>query len=133
MAISPYTRRGFVDHTVYTTVDMIRSIELMLGLEPKNRLDWADKPLISCFSDKPDFTPYTHVLNKIPLDERNPQASQLSAEGKEFLKTSLSLDWTHLDGPDPEKLRRINWFSATKGRPYPEQYEDRNRADEDDD
>ncbi len=133
MAISPYTRRGFVDHTVYTTVDMIRSIELMLGLDPMNRLDWAAKPLISCFSDKPDFTPYTHVLNKIPLDERNPQASQLSAEGKEFLKTSLSLDWTHLDGPDPEKLRRINWFSATKGRPYPEQYEDRNRADEDDD
>jgi len=123
MVISPYTKRKFVDHELYTTVDMIRSIELMLGIDPMNRFDWLAKPITTCFSKVPDLTPYTVTPNRIPLDERNKPSSQLSAEGKRMLAVSLSLDWSHLDGPNPEKLRRINWYAQTGGRPYPSRFE----------
>ena len=39
MAISPYNRRGTVDSTFYTQTNMIRSIEMMLGLDPMNKFD----------------------------------------------------------------------------------------------
>jgi DNA-binding beta-propeller fold protein YncE len=120
--ISPYVRRGTVDHNFYTTVDMIKSIEMMLGLEPMNRFDWLARPITTCFQATPDLRPYLHCPNNQPLDERNAPMAKLSPVGQRFLKTSLSLDWTHLDGPDPEKLSRINWYSLTQGRPFPDQY-----------
>ena len=123
LVISPYTNRKRVDHNLYTTVSMIKSIEMMLGLDPMNRFDWVTKPIMSCFSNRADLTPYEHCANNAPLDERNPSAAQLSPDGREWLKTSLSLDWSHLDAPNPEKLRRINWYAHTGGKPYPAQYD----------
>ncbi|MFM7591496.1 MAG: alkaline phosphatase family protein, partial [Isosphaeraceae bacterium] len=75
MAISPYTRRGYVDSSFHTTTSMIRSIELMLGLPPMNRFDAMAFPMEGCFNDKADLTPYKAVPNNIPLDERNPGAN----------------------------------------------------------
>ena len=127
--ISPYVRRKSVDHNFYTTVSMLKSIELMLGLDPMNRFDWAAEPIIAPFMNKPDLTPYDHCPNKTPLDQRNPSPSQLSAEGRQFYAVSKSLDWTHLDGQDPKKLSRVAWFSLTGGRPYPSQYAPTEDAD----
>ena len=39
--ISPYTRRRSVDHTFYSQVGMIKTIELILGLPPMNQMDLA--------------------------------------------------------------------------------------------
>src|SRR5690606_11596007 len=64
-AISPYTRRKFVDSTFYTTTNMIRSIEMMLGLDPMNRFDALSHPLQACFTDEPDLTPYQAVPNNV--------------------------------------------------------------------
>ena len=122
MAFSPYIRRHTVDHNLYTTVDMLKSIEMMLGLEPMNRFDWLARPITASFSNKPDFSPYVHCANNQPLDERNPKPADMTAEGKHWYAVSKSLDWSHLDGPDPDKLSHVAWFSLTKGRPYPEQY-----------
>ncbi|MFO0959430.1 MAG: bifunctional YncE family protein/alkaline phosphatase family protein [Isosphaeraceae bacterium] len=120
MAISPYTKRKFVDSSFYTTIGMVRSIELMLGLDPMNRFDDLAEPLAACFSDTPDLTPYTKVANNVPLDERNPSGNKLSAADRFWLEKTLALDWSHLDAPDPYWLNRINWYSIHKGkRPYP--------------
>ena len=120
MAVSPYTRRRFVDSSFYTTISMVRSIGLMLGLPPLNRFDALADPLSACFSDEPDLTPYSHVLNNVPLDERNPSGAKLTALDRFWLAKTLSLDWSHIDAPDPYWLNRINWYSLYKGsRPYP--------------
>jgi YVTN family beta-propeller protein len=120
--ISPYSRRHTVDHTLYTTVDMLKSIEMMLGIDPMNRFDALARPITTCFQNTPDLTPYEHTPNKTPLDERQPKFSSLSAEGKRLFLASKRLDWSHLDGPDPAVLSRVYWYSLTKGRPYPEIY-----------
>ncbi len=71
-AISPYVRHGLVDHTYYTQIDMVRTIEQILGLPPMNQLDLAATPMYDAFADTPDLTPYNAVANIVPLDELNP-------------------------------------------------------------
>jgi DNA-binding beta-propeller fold protein YncE len=121
LAISPYTRRGFVDSSFHTTTSMIRSIELMLGLDPMNRFDAMADPLSACFSNEADTTPYDRVPNNVPLDERNPSGRAITAADRYWRDRTLALDWSHLDAPDPFWLNRINWYSIFRGtRQYPE-------------
>jgi DNA-binding beta-propeller fold protein YncE len=121
LAISPYTRRGYVDSTLYTTTNMLRSIEVMLGMGPLNRFDALAYPMQVCFHDRLDLTPYTVRPNKVALTERNPSTKDNMTEADRWwLEKSLSLDWSRLDAPDPYWLNRIVWYSLYKGtRPYP--------------
>jgi hypothetical protein len=120
MAIGPYVRRAFVDSTLYTTTNMLRSIGLMLGLSPLSRFDALADPLAACFSDTADLTPYQAVPNHVPLDERNPSGPRMTESDRFWQEKTLSLDWSHLDAPDPYWLNRIHWYSLFKGtRPYP--------------
>ena len=122
MAISPYTRRGYVDSTFQTTVSMIRSMEMMLGLPPMNRFDAMAFPMEACFTNQADLRPYTKVMNNIELDERNPGSGgkKLTALDKYWEKKTSELDWSHLDAADPYWLNRINWYTFHgDSKPYP--------------
>ncbi len=72
LVISPWARRDAVDSTFYTTINMYRTIEQILGLPPTNQFDLAAEPMFSAFTAEPDFSPYTALPNRIPLDEMNP-------------------------------------------------------------
>jgi DNA-binding beta-propeller fold protein YncE len=120
MVISPYTKRHAVDSHFYTTASMLRSIGLILHLDPMTRFDALADPITTCFTETPDLTPYTHVANNVPLDEHNPPPTQASAQDRYWQKKSLALDWSHIDAADPYWLSRINWYSLTSGtRPFP--------------
>ena len=45
LVISPYVKRKALDSTQYTTVSMMRTMELILGLEPLSQFDAAAKPM----------------------------------------------------------------------------------------
>jgi phospholipase C len=47
--ISPYARRGFVDHTTYDTMSILAFIEHRFGLEPLGRRDSAAADLTAAF------------------------------------------------------------------------------------
>src|SRR5262249_8260574 len=118
--ISPYNRRRTVDSSFYTQTNMIRSIEMMLGLDPMNKFDAVADPMEACFSDALDLTPYVVTPNKVALDERNPSGRKLTAADRYSLEKPLELDWSHLAAADPYWLNRITWYSLFKGsRPYP--------------
>ena len=95
---------------------MLRSIEMMLGLDPMNRFDAVADPMAGCFTDEPDLTPYRAVPNNVPLDERNPSGRRMSAADRYWQEKTLALDWSHLDAPDPYWLNRINWYSLFEAR-----------------
>ncbi|MGP0065873.1 MAG: alkaline phosphatase family protein [Isosphaeraceae bacterium] len=120
MAISPYNRRGTVDSSFYTHTNMIRSIEMMLGLDPMNKFDSVADPMVACFRDELDLTPYRATPNNVPLDERNPSGRSITEADRYWLEKTRSLDWSHLDAADPYWLNRITWYSLYKGtREYP--------------
>jgi DNA-binding beta-propeller fold protein YncE len=121
MAISPYTRRKFVSHEMNTTVSMLRSIEKMLGLDPMNRFDALTPPITECFSNTPDYTPYSAVPNRIRLDDMNPPLSQQSERERYWTRRSLALDWRGPDRADPDTLNRVIWHTLHGvNTPYPE-------------
>jgi len=119
-AYSPYVRRGAVDSNLYTTVNMLKSIEVMLGLDPMNRFDLLAKPIDTCFVDKPDLTPYNAVSNNIPLDERSPTTLAMTPQERYWANVSAHLNWSFLDAPDSDKLNRVIWATLhPSGTPYP--------------
>ena len=60
------------DSTFYTQVNMTRTIEQILGLQPMNQFDLVASPMRTLFVDNPpaaNFLPWTHVPNGIPLNQ----------------------------------------------------------------
>jgi YVTN family beta-propeller protein len=118
--ISPYTRRGFVDHTNYNQTGMVKTIELILGLPPMNQLDLSATPMRRCFQEKPDPSPFTCLTNKIPLDEMNKPLSQLQGKALYWAKKSQEMNFDKEDEADEDTLNHIIWH-ACRGydTPYP--------------
>ena len=50
LAISPYIKRHSVDSTLYSTSSMLRTMELILGLEPMSQFDAAARPMFNSFT-----------------------------------------------------------------------------------
>ncbi len=71
LVVSPYTKRKFVDSSLYSTTSMLRTMELILGLDPMSQFDAAARPMYASFTAKPDLTGYTHEVPKVDLTERN--------------------------------------------------------------
>jgi len=119
LVISPYTRRKFVDSTCYNQTGIVKTIELMLGLPPMTQLDLSATPLVNCFTDKPDLTPYRHVPNRIALDEMNKPLKELKGKALDFARKSLALDFDKEDRADEDTLNRILWFAQRGEEKYP--------------
>ena len=59
LVISPWARHGFVSHRHTTIVSMHRTMYEIFGLPPLNLFDALANDFADCFTDKPDFSPYT--------------------------------------------------------------------------
>jgi hypothetical protein len=67
--ISPWAAHGVVDSTYYSQINMVRTIEQILGAQPLNAKLAAATPMYGAFTKKPDDTPFTAVPNQVPLTE----------------------------------------------------------------
>lgn len=123
LVISPYTKRGKVISTYYSQINMVRTIENILGLPPMNQLDLTAEAMFDCFTGKPDFTPYRALPSGIPLDQLNPPLTSLKGDQLFWAKKSLEQDLDEVDRIDEDTFNRIIWH-AVKGysRPYPAIY-----------
>jgi len=112
---SPYTRRGATVSTQYNQTSLLRTMELMLGLPPMNQLDATATPMTDCFTNTPDFAPFTAVPSNIPLDQMNPDPKQVSdplLRKHAYASARLPLD--QIDQCPEDLLNRILWH-AMKG------------------
>ncbi len=71
LVMGPHVKRRFVDHTLYSTTSLLRTMELILGLPPMSQYDAAATPLWRSFTAKADSRPYAARPNNVPLDQRN--------------------------------------------------------------
>lgn len=102
--VSPYTRRGVVDSTMYNTTSVLRTMEMILGLRPMTHFDAAAAPMVSAFQATPVLTPYTAEQPRIPLTDRNPQSSPTAARSRK-----MNFDAEDLN--DDDDLNAILWQS----------------------
>ena len=64
-------KRHFIDHTMYTTSSMLRTIELILGLEPMSQYDAAAEPMWRCFTSTANSTPFAQKPLQVNINEKN--------------------------------------------------------------
>jgi hypothetical protein len=109
LAISPYIKRHSVDSTLYSTSSMLRTIELVLGLEPMSQFDAAARPMFASFAREPDFRPYLHRPARVDLNARNsPREPMAAASARLNLEIEDRADdllfneiiWKAVKGPD---------------------------------
>jgi len=120
LVISPWAKRHHHDSTMYTGCSVIRTKELILGLPPMTQHDAVALPMWSCFTDQPDFTPYTAEKPRIDLE-----LNEATAESDGF---PLALDFSSYEalrrskealGPDHDQLLREFIWHAVKGADSP--------------
>jgi hypothetical protein len=117
-----YVKRGVRISTRYNTISILRTIEQILGLPPMNQFDASADPMFDCFTDTPDFTPFTAVPNRVPLDEMNPAPQAIRDPVlRQEAELSQTLNFKQVDACPEAVLNRILWH-AMKGsaEPYPE-------------
>ncbi len=121
LVISKYSPRPsaagqpFIDHSFYTTVNMVRTMETLLGAPPMNNNDAHAAnmaPLFSGAGNQPPFDADRSNLKNGRVFEMNPA----NAPGA---KESMAMDFSHADAVDTALLNRILWADRMKSRPVP--------------
>jgi hypothetical protein len=77
-------KRHFVDHTMYSTSSMLRTMELILGIPPMSQYDAAATPMWRCFSGTPNSTPFTALPANIDLNEKNVVLNKWQQQSEAF-------------------------------------------------
>jgi YVTN family beta-propeller protein len=97
-----YVKRHFVDHTMYSTTSMVRTIELILGMPPMSQYDAAATPMWRCFSATPDLTAFASLPANIDLTEKNTAWNELA-------KKSAGFDFTREDRVPDDLFNEVLW------------------------
>jgi len=105
--VGPYVKRNFVNHTMYSTTGMERTIELILGMPPMSQYDAAALPMFGCFTSTPDLAPYTLIPAKVDINERNIADNESSRRSAKF-------DLAKEDAVPDKDMNEVIW-KAVKG------------------
>jgi hypothetical protein len=105
LVASPFTRRGVVDDTLYTTSGVLRTMELILGLPPMSQYDASATPLYGGFQVAPVLAAFSHREARVPLDETN----RPGAPGAE---ASARMNFNDADLTPELELNEILWKSV---------------------
>jgi hypothetical protein len=77
-------KRHFVDHTMYSTSSLLRTIELILGIPPMSQYDAAATPMWNCFTNTADLTPFKSLPPNIDLTQKNVAINEWQRQSETF-------------------------------------------------
>ncbi|MGB4400943.1 MAG: bifunctional YncE family protein/alkaline phosphatase family protein [Daejeonella sp.] len=103
--ISPYTKMGSVNHNMYSTSGMLRTMELILGLPPMSQYDAAAVPLFDCFTAKPALASYKARPAQVSLTVKNTENNTSSLR-------SGTWDFSREDRAPDLDLNEVVWKSV---------------------
>jgi YVTN family beta-propeller protein len=141
---SPYAKRGIVDSTYYSQINVVKTIEQILHIQPMNQMDRAAEPMFDAFTNTPNYAPYTTLANQVPLTyglkvqpAASPQAKALVKAAPQPVVPAAAqslynqwVDWSDdqftsgamkaEDSVNPAQMNRLTWYASTGWtRPYP--------------
>jgi hypothetical protein len=106
------TATPFVDHSFYTTINMVRTIESLLGVPPMNANDSRAvvmAPLFSGPGQQPTFS----------ADYRNRDNGLIYQMNTEQWQEGANLDFSHADAVDAALLNHFLWRDRKGDIPMP--------------
>ena len=79
-----FVKRGYIDHTMYSTSSILRTIELILGLPPMTQYDAAAEPMWRCFSSTLNLNPFTSVPAQIDITQKSMAMNEWQRRSEKF-------------------------------------------------
>jgi len=107
LVIGPYVKRHFVDHTMYSTSGVLKTMELVLGLPPMTQYDLAAHPILHSITDSADLKPYTAIKPKVDMNAKNTRYAYGA-------KLSEKLNFSREDAIPDGEYNKIIW-KAVRG------------------
>jgi hypothetical protein len=95
---SPYATGGAI-HDHFSTVSVLRTIELLLGMKPLSTYDATAAPLYAAFDSTPKLEPFDATAPKIDTTTRNAKVASATTVGIEW-------DLSRPDRPLPASITR---------------------------
>ena len=127
--VGPYVRHGAVVSTKYTHVNMLRTIEDVLGLDHVDVLTASESPMTDVFDiSQKEWTfnafPSIYLYNTtLPLPSRFGKRHRIPRPTHDALywaEQTRDFDFSREDRLyDPEKFNQIIWEGLHRGIPYP--------------
>ncbi|MFE1937640.1 alkaline phosphatase family protein [Streptomyces sp. NPDC059474] len=146
--ISPWAKHGAVDSHYYSQINMMRTIEQILGIQPMNQKDTAATPMASAFTQHPDFTPFKVLPNRTSLTDgvktppscgldtpaaQSPKAAAVPSASVPTDMKNVAAQWSQwkskqrLTGPNavpdyapPAQMNHLTWYETHNwAKPYP--------------
>ncbi|MBN2615711.1 MAG: bifunctional YncE family protein/alkaline phosphatase family protein [Bacteroidales bacterium] len=108
LVIGPYVKRHFVDHTLYTTSGVLKTMELILGLPPMTQYDLSASPIVHSITDTANDTPFVALkpeINRFETNKKDAYGARLSEK----------LNFAREDAIPDGEFNKIIW-KAVKGK-----------------
>ena len=107
-----YIKRNAIDHTMYTTASMLRTMELLLGMEPMTQYDAAAAPMWSCFNTSPAPFSFRAIVPKVSLDDKNVAINQWQKKSEQF-------SFDKEDSNNDIEFNQVLWHGLKGETPFP--------------
>jgi YVTN family beta-propeller protein len=123
----PYVRQGVVVHNRYSTVNMVRTIEDVLGIGHLNLNDAYQRPMAAVFDLGQSSWTYTGITPK-PISAAfapSEKGAKLNPEFQDahsaayWARQTHGFDWSTEDRIPTALFNRILWNGLAGSRPYP--------------
>ena len=108
-----FVKRKFIDHRMYSTSSMLRTMELILGIPPMSQFDAAAEPMWRCFTSTADLTPFVSVKPNVDLNEKNMVMNKWQQKSETF-------DFSKEDAAPDLEFSEVIWYAVKgEGVPFP--------------
>ncbi len=122
--VGPYVRQGAVISTRYSTVNMLRTIEDVLGIDHLSINDAYQPPMTNVFDLNQRSWSFTAAPSDYLCSTQLPVTCKDAAlhsthTGRWWARQTRGLDVDHVDAADPVKFNEVLWRGLEGSRPYP--------------
>jgi DNA-binding beta-propeller fold protein YncE len=122
-----YVKRGTVISTSYNTINLMRTMEEVLGLPPMNLHDAVAAPMADIFDITPSPWTFTAGPSAFLYNTQlalPPMAAGLvvpkpAHDARYWARVTKGMDFSDADLVDPARFNRILWKGLKGNRPYP--------------
>jgi YVTN family beta-propeller protein len=107
-----FVKRGFVDHTPYSTSSMLRTMELILGMGPMTQYDAAATPMWRCFDSVAKPFDFKAIIPSVGLKEVNLVKNEWQRKSEQF-------NFAKEDSNNDIEFNKVLWHALKGDIPFP--------------
>jgi len=107
--------KPYVEHRFYTTVNMMHTMEMLLGLPPMNQNDAYAPVMSGLFSGAGDQQPYSADFR----NQKNGLIYETNKSNAPGAKVSSSMNFSRPDAAGAARLNRVLWKDSKGSAPVP--------------